>query len=128
MPLDHAVEYAVVRHDQVRVPTDEQPVAMDALRAQGVDLAEQNLRIDHDTVADHRHGRTQDAARDQAQLQDRLAGDDGVPGVRPALAAHDHAGVGGENVDCSSFALIAPLGADENRQWHRSITNRGGAG
>src|SRR5207237_1976676 len=82
MPLDHAVEYAVVRHDQVRVPTDEQPVAMDALRAQGVDLAEQNLRIDDDTVADHRHGRTQDAARDQAQLQDRLAGDDGVPGVR----------------------------------------------
>ena len=128
MPLDHAIEYAMVRHDQVRVPTDEQPVAVDALRGEGVDLAEQNLGIDDDTVADHRHGRTQDAARDQTQLQDRFAGDDRVAGVGPALATDDHAGVGGENVDGSSFALIAPLGADENGQGHRRITNRGGAG
>jgi len=126
--LDHAVQDAVIRHDQMRVPTDEQPVARDPLRRQRVDLTKKNFGVDHDAVTDGGNGGPEDAAGDQPQLEDRLPSDDGVTGIRSTLAADDHAGVGREDVDGSSFALIAPLGADENGQWHRTITNQKGAG
>ena len=128
MPLDHTVENAVIRHDQMRIPTDEQPVAHDPLCRQCIDLAEQDFRIDDDAVADHRNGWAEDAARDQTELEDRFACDDCVAGVRSALTADDHACVCGEDVDRSSLALIAPLGADENGQWHRKVTGPAGTG
>ena len=45
--------------------------------------------------------------------------DDGVTGIVAALAADDDIGFIREEVDNFSFSFIAPLGADENRVWHK---------
>src|SRR6266496_1836970 len=50
----HPVERSVVRHDQVRVGRDQQPVAGDPAGLQSVDLLDQDARVDHHAIADHR--------------------------------------------------------------------------
>jgi hypothetical protein len=50
--LARVVEQHVVRHDQVRVGADPQAREVDALGAQVVDLAGEDLRVDDDAVAD----------------------------------------------------------------------------
>ncbi len=44
--LARAVEVAVVRHDEVRVAADEQPVRGQAVGLEAVHLLEQHLRVD----------------------------------------------------------------------------------
>ena len=49
-----------------------------------------------------------------------VADDDGVAGVVAALIAHDVVDATPEQVGGLSFALIAPLGTEENDRWHRA--------
>ena len=92
------------------------PLHVDAARAQAVDLADQDRRVDDDAVADDAaRARVEDARRDQVELELLLAADDRVAGVVAALEAHDDVGVLGEQVDDLALALVAPLGADDRR-------------
>ncbi len=50
------------------------------------------------------------------QLVDLIAGDDRVPGVVAPLVAHDDVAALGEEVDHLPLALVAPLGADDDRR------------
>lgn len=52
------------------------------------------------------------------QLEDRLAHHDGVAGIVATLIAHHQVRSLGEVVCDLALALIAPLGADDDRRWH----------
>ena len=120
-----AVEEQVVRHDQVGVAADAQVVAADAARAQGVELAEQDVRVDHHAVADDAGlGLVEDARRDEVQLELLAVAHDRVAGVVAALEARDHVGLLGQQVGDLAFALVAPLGADHHGTGH--VTLRSG--
>ena len=77
-----------------------------------------SLGVDHAAGADHRGLARDDAARGLADLERLAAGDDGVPGVRPALVAADHIRALREQVDDLALALVAPLRADDDGRWH----------
>jgi len=44
--------------------------------------------------------------------------DDGMPGVVPTLAADDDVGVLSKKIDDFPFALVAPLGSNQNGVCH----------
>ena len=80
------------------------------------ELVEQHAGVDDDTVADHvgDTGR-QDARRDQVQREVLARRQDhGVPGVVAALVAHHPLHAPTEQIGGFTFALVAPLGADED--------------
>ena len=52
------------------------------------------------------------------ELAGLAAGDDRVPGVRPAVVAADEIRVLGEQVDDLALALVAPLGPDDHGRGH----------
>ena len=80
----------VVRHDQVGVAPDAQPVQRDAALLERVELQGQERTggwTDR-AVADHAEGvGVEDPRGDQVQLVDLIAGDDRVPGVVAPLVA-----------------------------------------
>jgi hypothetical protein len=117
----------VVRHDQVRVGGDEQPVAGHAPLGQPIDLGQQHLRVDHDTVADDRRAaRGQHPGRHQVQGKLLAVGrDDRVAGVVAALVSHDEVDPLAEQVGHLALALVAPLGTDEHNPWHPCLASRG---
>ena len=114
-----AVEEQVVRHDEVGVAADAQVVAADAARPQRLELAEQDVRVDDDAVADDAGlGLVEDAGGDEVELELLAVAHDGVAGVVAALEAHDHVGLLGQQVGDLAFAFVAPLGADHDRSGH----------
>ncbi len=117
--LGDLIQRDVVRHDQVRIGRDQQPVPPDAALDQAVDLLEQDLRVDHDPVADHR-GRVlrQGPRREQVQRVAFVADDHGVPGVVAALIADDVVNPVAEQVGGLALAFIAPLRADDHDGGH----------
>ena len=117
--LGHLVQRPVVRHDQVRVGRDQQPLAGDPPGLQAVDLLEQHLGVDHDAVADDRgHLRREHPGRQQVQRVAVVADDHRVPGVVPALVADHVVNLVAEQVGCLALAFVAPLGADEHDGRH----------
>ena len=117
-----AVQQQVVRHDEVGVAADAQVVAADAAPAQGLDLAEEDVRVDDDAVADDAGlGLVEDARRDEVELELLAVPDDGVAGVVAALEARDHVGLLGQQVGDLAFALVAPLGADNDGTGHGGL-------
>src|SRR3989449_6584154 len=86
----------------------------DAARAQGVELGEERLGIEHDAVTHDAHGALDDAGGDLVQHELPRAGIDGVTGVGAALIADDEIGALGEHIHDLPFALVAPLGADDD--------------
>ena len=117
--LDGPVELLVVRHDQVGVAREPHPTGVDPARLEHVELGEEDGRVDDHAVADDGgDARVEDPARHELQLQHLLAVDDRVPGVVPALVAHDHVGRLGQVVDEAALALVTPLGADDHRAGH----------
>jgi hypothetical protein len=108
------VQLAVVRQDEVRLVADEQAIAdVDSRARELVDLCEERLRVDHDTVADHAGDAfVQNARRQQPQHELPAARVDGVPGVVSSLVSGDDGEVAGEEVDDLALAFIAPLGAE----------------
>ena len=120
--LARVVEQHVVRHDQVRVGADPQPGEVDALGPQVVELVGEDLRVDHDAVADRaRLAGVEDPRRDQVELPLHAVADDRVAGVVAALEADDQIGVLGEQIGDLALALVAPLGADDDDPRHFAV-------
>ena len=117
--LGGAVQQQVVGHDQVGVAGDAQVVDRHAAAVQGLDLAEEDVRVDHHAVADDaRLGLVEDAGGDEVQGEDLAVPHDGVAGVVAALIAHHHVGLLGQQVGDLALALVAPLGADHDGRRH----------
>ncbi len=121
--LAHAVELAVDRQDQRGIVGDAQGLRrhLDALAAQPLDLVQQRPGIDHHAVADDRElARPDDAGGQQAQLVGLVADDKGMAGIVAALEAHHDIRPRRQPVDDLAFALVAPLGADNDHISHVS--------
>ena len=109
----------MVRHDHVRRRADPDPARVDPARGEHVELADERRRIDDDAAADHRRDvGIQHARRDEVELEDLVAADDGVAGVVAALVADDHRDLLGEEVGGLALALVAPLEPHDHRSRH----------
>ena len=112
--LSQLVEDLVVRQHQMRLRTDQQTTAADALPLEHVDLRQQHMGIDDDPVANHRSDVVvQDPARDQLELERLPINHKGVASIVATLVAHDVRAFLRHNVDDSAFAFVAPLGPDD---------------
>ena len=72
--------------------------------------------------------RMQDARRNLAQDEVRVADDDGVAGVGAALVAHDQVGPLGEDVDQLALALVPPLRPDDHHAGGLRVEHVGSPG
>ena len=91
----------------------------DAGRFQRLDLAQQRRRVDHQAVADHGLlPGTQNAARDQLEDELLLADENRVAGIVAALIARHDIEPFREEIDDLAFALVAPLGAEDDYVSH----------
>ena len=107
------------REDQVRPARHLQLGTRVPTRFEHVDLGEERRQIDHDTVRDHRdHVFVQDAGGHELQCVPLAVDDDGVARVVAALVAHDVGVLLRQQVDDLGFALIAPLGSDDDGDGH----------
>jgi len=118
----------VVGQDQMRPVRDDEVAAdLDPAAAEVRDLLEELLRIDHHPVADHAGlVGVEDARGDEMERVALAAHGDGVPGVRPAVVAHDHVVTGGEQVDDLALALVAPLEPHDRGVAGAGIGGKGG--
>jgi hypothetical protein len=92
---------------------------VDAGGAQGLDLLKEGGGVDDQAAADHADGvRVDHAGGDEVQLECLPAGGDGVAGVVSAVVAGDDVSLGGKQVDDAALAFIAPLGANDDIEWH----------
>jgi hypothetical protein len=66
----------------------------------------------------------QNAAGNQLENEFLFADKDGVAGVVPALVARHHVELLGQQVDNFAFALVAPLGAQDDYVIHHSNFSR----
>ena len=113
--LKGAIQIDVVRHDDMRVAADLEVLGGDAVGLEHVDLLKDNLGVDDAAVTDHRHVvGIHDAGGHLVQAVLLAVDDDGVAGVVAARVAHDGIEVAGDQVANLTFALIAPLGTDQN--------------
>src|SRR5262249_41050013 len=115
--LAGAVDGAMVRHDEVRLLADAEPAVVGevAALAESVDLADQDLGVDHHARTHHANAAgVEDAGGDEVQHRLLAVHDQRVAGVVAAVEAHDHVGVGGEEIDDLPLPLVTPLGADDD--------------
>ena len=90
-----------------------------ALLLEVFDLAEEDLRVEDDTVADDAAlAGVQDAGRDQVQNDVLVTDHERMSGIVAALVADDLLGVFGVDVNNLPFAFVAPLGADNDDVCH----------
>ncbi|KMO72613.1 hypothetical protein MOBUDSM44075_03956 [Mycolicibacterium obuense] len=114
--LHDLVDGHVIGHQQVRVGRQQQPIGVHAAVFEAAQLGQQHARVDDDAVADHvGHAGRQNARRNEVQgevLPRRKH--HRVAGVVAALVAHHPLNPSTEQVGGLTFALVAPLGADED--------------
>ena len=114
-----AVDLLVVRQDQVGVAAQLEPGAVDALRGRACRSRQQHRRVDDDAVADHGSDVVvQDSAGHQLESEGLTVDDDGVTRVVAALIADDQMHLLGDEIGELALALVAPLGADDDRRGH----------
>src|SRR5439155_8421780 len=112
--LPRPIEQLVEREGQVRaVRHVELVLGPDAALTEGIELGEERLRIEHDTVADQAYGALDDSRGNLVQYELPGGRVDGVARVGAALVAHHEIGALGEHVDNFPLALVAPLSADD---------------
>ena len=118
------------RKDEVGSAGHLQPPARDTPRFEPVDLLEQCRQIDNDAVGDHGDDVVvQDSRRHELQRVPLAVDHHGVAGVVAALVAHDVHVLFAQQVDDLGFALVTPLGADDDGDGHaRSLIRRSNAG
>ena len=114
--LARDIERGVVRQDQRTGFRDpDAPVELHAGARELVHLLEQRMRREHHAVADVAgHARMQNARRDQVQHRLPPGDHQRMPGVVSALEAHHALRMRREPVDDLPFALVTPLGADDD--------------
>ena len=109
------------RRDDMRPRTYDQILRRDgdAQGAHGLNLAHEIDRVDDHAIAHHGHDIVmQHARRQQMQLVDLPFYGDGVTGIVAAGIARHDIGIGSQPVDYPALALVAPLRADQNGNWH----------
>jgi hypothetical protein len=122
--LGHLVEHPVVGRDDVGIGAHDELGGVDPARLEPVDLAEEHLQVDDDTVADDRGaGRREDARGQQVQRvflarPIGLLDDHRVAGVVAAVELHDVVDATAQQIGRLPLALIAPLGTDEHDSGH----------
>ncbi len=115
----HFVECAMVRHDQVRVGGDEQPLTGDPTFGEAFHLREQDLGIDHHPVADDRRDmRGEHPGGQHVQGVGFVTDDHRVAGVVAALVPDHVVDEVTEQVGCLTLALVAPLCAHHHNGRH----------
>ncbi len=109
--LASAIERRVIGKDQRTARADLQSRAnIDPPGFQFLDLVEQVVDIQHDTVADITADPVaHDSGGDKVQLVDLVANDQGMAGVMPALKPDNSFGMVGQPVDDLPLSLVAPL-------------------
>ena len=91
------------------------------LAIEAVELGQQDGRVDHHPVADHRRDvLVEDAARDQLEGEGLAVDHDAVAGVVAALVAHHHVHLAGQEVGELALPLVAPLGPHHHGCGHAS--------
>mmetsp|Transcript_8732 Transcript_8732/g.19204 ORF Transcript_8732/g.19204 Transcript_8732/m.19204 type:complete len:224 (+) Transcript_8732:837-1508(+) len=125
--LLHPVDAHVKVEDEVGPVADPDPFrdVFDAGRVEPFDLPQKRRQVDHHSVADDAHRlRIQNARGDQVQFVLFSGGiHDGVAGVGAAGDAAAHVVALGQNVHQLAFALVAPLGPEDDVD-----SERGGVG
>ncbi len=103
----------------MRVGADDQARRVDAALFEPVDLVEQHLEVDDDTVADDRDAAgAEDAAGQQVEGVLLVTDDDRVAGVVAAVELHDVVDAATEQIGGLAFAFVAPLGSDDHNSRH----------
>ena len=93
---------------------------LDTLGADGLDLLDKMVGIEHHAVADHRElARTDDAGGKQRELEHLAVDHQRMAGVMAALETNDDVGGERQPVDDLPLSFVAPLGADNNDIGHR---------
>ena len=92
-----------------------------ALLAEPLDLGPERPGVEHDPVADHREGASDDSRREQGKLVGLFADDERVAGIVPALEAGDDIGPARQPVDDLALPLVAPLDADDGDVGHAML-------
>ena len=120
--LMEGVQLLVVGHDQVGVARQTHRAAVDAPGLQGVHLRDEDPRVDHHAVADHRGDVVvEHPAGDQLQGEGLAADHEGVAGVVAALVADHHVHLGSDEVGELALPLVAPLGTDDDSRRHGAL-------
>src|SRR5215211_7751064 len=111
------VERDVVGHDQVRPTVDLETIShLEASLLESLDLLDEYLGVDHDTVTDSAdHALAHDARRHEVKLELLLADTDGVAGVVAARVARDVVHIRRERVAHPTLALISPGQSEDDR-------------
>jgi hypothetical protein len=109
----------VPREDEVRSARHLQVVTADTARLERVDLGEQRGQVDDDPVGDDGDDVVvEDSRRDELQCVPLAVDHHGVAGVVPALIPHDVGVLLRQQVDDLGFALVTPLGSDDDGDGH----------
>ena len=115
----HLVQHAMVRSDDMRAFAHQQPGAVHATALQTIDFFEQHFRIHDHAIADDRgRGRADDAGRQQVQRIRFVADHHGMARVVAAVEAGDVVDLRADQICCLAFALVSPLGTDQNNSRH----------
>ncbi len=117
------------REDEVGAGGHPEPRAVDSATLQHVDFVEKGREVDDNSISDDRGDRVvENTARHQLQRVALLTDNDGVTSVVAALVSDDHRVFLGQQVDDLGFALVTPLGADDDGDGHghapRSVWSR----
>src|SRR5258708_10236671 len=115
--LRRQFDHAMVRQNHLCAVGDKKiSIHTHAGIAQRSNFFQKGHRIEHDPVANHATAAgPQHSARNQLQYEFFAVDDDGVAGVMSASIARHDGEVFRQHVDDLSFALVAPLGADNYR-------------
>ena len=109
----------VPREDEVRSTRHLEVRTRVATRFEHVDFVEQRRQVNNDSVGDHRNDvRVQNSRRHELQRILLAIDDHGMARVVAALIAHDVGVLFRQQVDDLGFAFVAPLGSDNDSDWH----------
>ena len=117
--LGDLVERAVVLGDDVRVGRNEKSRDVNAAGLERCQLVEKHFNVNDDTIGDDgRHPWGEDARRQQVQGVFFVTDNNCVARVVSAVELDDVVDAAAEKVGCLAFALVAPLGSDDDDCWH----------
>ena len=105
----------------MRIAADLEILAGDALGFEHRHLLDEHTRVDHDAIADDRHGVfVHNARRHEVKRKLRISVNYRMARVVPALKTYDVIVIARDEVGDLALALIAPLRADQHRIGHNA--------